>query len=109
MFEFSGKLHELFEKKKFGDSGNLTREEVELLRRFKHSRLIKALVDPSVGFELEKGFVPSRLEWELAYSVVSSRPVPNGIKFSDVIRVVTDALRYCTDLQSMLFGKSLVS
>lgn len=70
----SGDLYSMFEKKKFGVE--LSNEEKDLLEKFKNSRLVRALIDPSVDFRVE-GYVPPRVEIEIAFSIVSGRPSIN--------------------------------
>lgn len=96
-------LYSMFDKKKFG--GELSEEERALLPKFERSKLIRALIDPEVGYDIGD-YVPPQMEVEIAFSIISGRPSINfdGISLPEMVRVVGMALNCAKDLDRLLKG-----
>lgn len=101
----SSTLYRMFDKKKFGIE--FTEEEMSLISKFKNSRLIRTLIDPTVDFDLGD-YVPPRIEIEIALSIISGRPVINftDMSLSEMTKLVYTALS-CGQELYVLFKKNV--
>jgi hypothetical protein len=90
-------LHDMYEKKKYGEP--IDEQEKALLNRFQNARLIRALIDPSVDFEIGN-YVPPEIELDIAMAIISGRPSEDfrNMSLVDVMRFVFLSLKCGQDL-----------
>jgi hypothetical protein len=89
--KFFAAIHKLFEKKCWGIKV-LTEEESALLVKVQSSKLLRALIDPTIPFEFPSDYVPAMIELELCLTAITGHVNVDKLDVKQAVVQIAHAL-----------------